>query len=219
MKNKWEKTKQYGKKTWHFIWHDDSAGSWIANIIIAFLIIRFLVYPLLGVIFGTSFPIVAVISESMEHGLHNQQICGQTLEEFQESFDNYWQQCGQWYEEHNITKEQFQKFPLKKGFRKGDIIIIWRSTSKNTDIGDVLVFQGNKPQPIIHRVVNKWEEETTYYQTKGDHNAGSITGNFGETKINQQRIYGKGILRVPYFGYIKILFVDAVKPLGINIQR
>ena len=71
--------KEHLKKTWNFFWNDESIWSWLANIIVAFLVIRFLVYPLLGVILGTGYPIVAVISESMEHGTHGELICGQNF--------------------------------------------------------------------------------------------------------------------------------------------
>jgi signal peptidase I len=212
--------KEHLKKTWNFFWNDDSVWSWLANIIVAFLVIRFIVYPVLGLLLGTSFPIVAVISESMEHGTHNDIICGSKYVEFPESFDNYWTVCGQWYKSNGITKEEFKKFPFKNGFRKGDVIILWRAHKDNIKLGDVLIFQGSKPQPLIHRVVKVWEEnEQFFYQTKGDHNSDSISGNLGEKKISEDRVYGKGIIRVPYLGWMKILFVDAVKPLGINIQR
>ena len=212
--------KEHLKKTWNFFWNDDSIWSWIANIIVAFLVIRFIVYPVLGLLLGTSFPIVAVISESMEHGTHNDIICGSKHVEFPESFDAYWSVCGQWYESNGITKEEFKKFPFKNGFRKGDVIILWRAHKDNIELGDVLIFQGSKPQPLIHRVVKVWEEDSQmYYQTKGDHNSASISGSLGEEKISEDRIYGQGIIRVPYLGWMKILFVDAVRPLGIRIER
>ena len=210
--------KRHGKKVWNFFWNDDSAWSWIANVIVAFLLIRFLVYPILSVVLGTSYPIVAVVSESMEHGLHNGILCGQQLEEFPQSFDNYWEICGKWYEQRNIPKEDFSTFPFRDGFDKGDVIVLWRANHLN--VGEVLIFQGGRPQPIIHRVVAiTTEDGNTYYQTKGDHNSESIQGGLGETKISKERILGKGILRVPYLGWIKILFVDAVRPLGITIER
>ena len=82
------------------------------------------------------------------------------------------------------------------------------------------MFQGNKPQPIIHRVVKTWQEDGDYfYQTKGDHNSESIAGSLGETKISEDRVYGKGVLRIPYLGWVKILFVNAVQPFGITIER
>ena len=210
--------KEFTKKTWNFFWKEDSIWSWLANVVVAFVVIKFIIYPVLGVLLGTSYPIVAVVSESMEHGLYNNRLCDQYLAEFPESFDNYWEVCGSWYEEQGIDKQQFQKFSFKNGFDKGDVIVLWRPS--NLEIGDILVFQANKPQPIIHRIVKVWDEDgKTYYQTKGDHNGDSDSRTIQETKISEERIFGKGIVRIPYLGWLKILFVDAVKPLGINIQR
>ena len=206
------------KKVWRFLWDDDSIYSWIANLVIAFVIIRYAVYPLLAIALGTSFPIVAVVSESMEHGLHNGVICGNSLDVYKESFDNYWDVCGYWYEGRNVTKEQFLTFPMRDGFNKGDVIILWRPTE--LEVGDVLIFQAHRIQPIIHRIVRVWQENgKTYYQTKGDHNAQSVGSQVGEDKIHESRIYGKAALRVPYLGYFKIIFVELVKPLGIVIDR
>jgi len=217
MKKSW---KQQLKKAWNFFWHDDSLASWLANIVVAFLVIRFILYPLLGIVLGTSFPIVAVVSESMEHGLHEGRLCGEYYEEFPESFDNYWKVCGAWYEQEGISREQFQKFPFPNGFDKGDVIILWRANRDNLEVGDILIFQGNRPQPLIHRVVKVGDEDgERFYQTKGDHNSGIISGEGGEEKIGEDRIYGQGIVRVPYLGWVKILFVDLVRPLGWNIQR
>ncbi len=215
-----KKLTESSKKIWRFFWKDDSVWSWLVNIVVAFLVIRYLIYPLLGVLLGTSLPIVAVISESMDHGLYDGKLCGQQFSEFKDSFNHYWEICGTWYEDRGISKEQFQQFPFKDGFYKGDVIILWRANKDNLKVGDILVFQGDKPQPIIHRVVKVWEEKEKYfYQTKGDHNGDSISGFLGETKINEKRLLGKGIIKVPYLGWLKILFVDAVKPLGVNIQR
>ncbi len=216
--DKWGTLKHHGKRAWHFFWHDDSLWSWIANIIVAFLVIRYLLYPLLGAVLGTSYPIVAVVSESMEHGPHRGMLCGKYPAEFRESFDDYWEVCGEWYEERGISKEQFRSFPFRDGFRKGEVIILWRANAGNLKVGDILVFSSNKPQPIIHRVIKISQEKGEYfYQTKGDHNSNSIEG--GETRIGEERILGKGVVRVPYLGWVKILFVDAVKPLGITIER
>lgn len=219
MSKHYKDIKKNGKKVWNFLWNDDSIWSWLVNIIIAFLVIRYIVYPILGIILGTSFPIVAVVSESMEHGLHNG-ICGQDLQEFHHSFDNYWGVCGSWYENIGVSKEQFNHFPFKNGFDKGDVIILWRANKNNLNVGDILVFQANRDQPIIHRIVKIWKEDgQNFYQTKGDHNANSISDGLSETKIGEERVFGKGIVRIPYLGWIKILFVDTVKPLGIDIRR
>lgn len=213
--------RKYLKKFWKFFWHTDSLGSWLLNVVVFFLLIRFIIYPVLGIVLGTGFPIVAVISESMEHTIDDRElICGQRLPQFKDSFDNYWEVCGSWYENNDITKEQFKKFPLSNGFDKGDVIILWRANPNNLEVGDILIFQGDKPQPVIHRVIHIWQEnDETFYQTKGDHNTNSIAEPLEETRISQQRIFGQGVLRIPYFGWIKILFVDFASIFGIQIER
>ena len=71
-----KKPKSFWGKVWYLIWYEDSVASWIVNVILAFLIIKFLIYPGLGLLFGTNLPIVAVVSESMQH---------------EGSFDEWWQ--------------------------------------------------------------------------------------------------------------------------------
>ena len=190
---------------WYFIWDDDSIWSWIANIILAFIIIKFMVYPIIGLVFTTSYPIVAVVSGSMTHD---------------GSFNDWWQstaicentQCTQeqYYAELDISKEIFRDFRFRNGFNKGDIMLLKGSDPQNIKSGDVIVFKSNRPDPIIHRVVQDWEQNNIYYyKTKGDHNSQSYPS-LGEDNISQDRVLGKAILRIPYLGYIKILFVKII---------
>ena len=37
------------------------------NVVLAFVLIKFIIYPGAGLIMGTRLPVVAVVSESMEH--------------------------------------------------------------------------------------------------------------------------------------------------------
>lgn len=194
------------KRFWHFVWHDDSMLSWVLSIAFAFILIKFLVYPGLAFIFQTGFPIVAVISGSMEHD---------------GSFDEWWNSetalcdnhiCTQkeYYAQLGIDETQFQSFVFKNGFNTGDIIVL--HGYGGIEVGDVIVFQANRPAPIIHRVVAIHEENgQIYYQTKGDHNQQSIGYDLNELRISEDRIYGEGFLRVPYLGWVKL---GAVK--GIN---
>src|SRR3989344_7659011 len=101
MKDRMSNIKKFAKRVWHFIWEEDSWASWLVNVLLAFVIIKFLVYPGLGLLFGTQFPIVAVISGSMEHD---------------GPFNDWWKQHAPWYEENNITKENFMNYPFKNGF-------------------------------------------------------------------------------------------------------
>lgn len=227
-RNRKEYPFQYGMlgKIWKFIWHEDSLASWLVNIGLAFILIKYAFYPLVGMFLGTSYPIVAVVSESMEHEPENGILCGRQFTHLPASLNTYWQACGSWYEERNITVEQFHTFPFRNGFSKGDIIILWQATPENINVGDILVFQGERPQPIIHRVVQihsrkVGEGKTTVllYQTKGDHNSNSIPGDQGEMDIPLDRIHGKGILRIPYLGWIKVGFVEVMGLFGVHIQR
>ncbi|GAI82642.1 unnamed protein product [marine sediment metagenome] len=191
--------KQALKKIWYFIWESDSAWSWVVNILLAFIIIKFIVYPGLGFAFQTTHPIVAVVSGSMEHD---------------GSFDQWWGSQDEWYLSKGITKEQFKEFSFKNGFNRGDIMVLRGKKPDDMKIGDVIVYHGRLPDPIIHRVVDVSIEDNAYYfQTKGDHNT-----NPDQQLVNQNYIVGyakyqkasKAVLRIPYLGYIKIIFVELI---------
>ncbi len=184
------------KKTWNFIWEDNSIWSWIVNVILAFVLIKFIVYPGLGFLLNTSHPVVAVVSRSMEHSYVG--------------FDKWWDLNEDWYLENGIEKEDFANFGLKNGFNKGDIFVLRGKECKDIEVGEVVVFRSARPDPIIHRVVKKWEEGDCYLQTKGDNNPDSIKGYLDETKIGEDRIVGNALWRIPYLGYIKIAFVCGI---------
>lgn len=210
------------KKVWHFIWEDDSVWSWLVNIVLAYVLIKFIFYPAIGFALASDYPAVAVVSCSMEHKPDNCWVdcynrggswdncrsnsfvmCGKSFSDKKErNFDSFWEQCGDWYNKKRITEEEFNKFSFKDGFNMGDIFIVnGRSEIKK---GDVIVFNGGERNPIIHRVIGISEENgEIYYQTKGDHNSDS--GSF-EQKINKDRVYGKAIIKVPLLGWVKIWF-------------
>src|SRR6056297_1659408 len=101
MKRKSSKNKSILAKLWYFIWYDDSILSWIVNVVLAFLIIKFLFYPGLSFVAGSSLPLVAVTSSSMEHTVSNGKICGENVNfEGKVSFDEWWVVCGEWYEKN-----------------------------------------------------------------------------------------------------------------------
>tara|TARA_Y100000310_G_scaffold342435_1_gene445689 strand:- start:2700 stop:3371 length:672 start_codon:yes stop_codon:yes gene_type:complete len=217
-----KKFKKLIKKTWHFIWEDDSIWSWIANIIIAFILIKFIVYPGLGFVLSTSHPVVAVVSSSMEHktvsscidGDCKYTMCGNVYEErkFFE-LDEYWEECGSWYIDNtDIDENEFSGFSFKNGFDKGDIMFLKGANVENIEAGDTIVFRSDRKDPIIHRVVKKSEDDGIYFQTKGDNNEGSIKSKaLDETKIGEDIIIGKAVFRVPFLGYIKIWFVEFIE--------
>lgn len=192
------------RKVAKFLWDDESIWSWIANVIIAFIVIKYLLYPGLGLILGTPAPIVAVVSGSMEHD---------------GNFETFWlrEQCcnaactvklqqGAYYERINISQEEFRAFSFVNGFDKGDIMIL--ANPNDAKVGDVIVYVvPGRPDPIIHRVVRVEEAGKKFYWTKGDHNCD--IGEF-EKRIPQEHVIGKAIWKLPWLGWIKIIAVELV---------
>ncbi|MBI4439292.1 signal peptidase I [Candidatus Woesearchaeota archaeon] len=187
------------KKVWYFIWEDNSILSWAVNIALAFLLIKFIVYPGLGFILGTTHPIVAVVTGSMEHD---------------QPFDKWWEANKAYYENTGITKKTFEDFPMKNGFNKGDIIML--RSAKNTKVGEIIVFKSKRPDPIIHRVIGiKNNGSGKAYMTKGDHNRAPISDDsLDEQNIPETAVIGKSLLRIPLLGYIKIWFVELLRLVG-----
>jgi hypothetical protein len=212
------------KKAWDWIWNSDSILSWIVALAIIFIFVKYIFFPTLSLITGSSLPLAGVESSSMDHQIVKDQtniysLCGKPFSKENVNhinFDEYWEICGGWYEEREISKDRFAGFSFKDGFKKGDIIVVWgRFTPK---VGDVVIFQTNPestaPRPIIHRIVSVDEEGII--QTKGDHNANQLTreNNFyrtDETKIYPEQIIGKAIFKIPYLGWVKIWVTEIVK--------
>jgi len=211
------------KKVWWFIWEDESIWSWIANAAIAFVLIKFLVYPGLGFMLDTNYPIVAVVSGSMEHKIAASpvdptgqfRLCGKVFDEKHYiNFDEYWDTCKDWYLVNtNISKQDFRNVIFHNGFNTGDIMILVGEEPEDLKTGDVIVYKTARPDPIIHRIVNIVEENGSYYfQTKGDHNPGS---NGDEYKIAEEQLIGKAVFRIPLLGWIKIGFVKLLVTINI----
>jgi signal peptidase I len=178
--------------------------------------IGYVTYGLLGVLsalavfyvmsaaLGTSLPIVAVVSGSMDHGIYSQNgnvvyPCDKSIDGYVETFDMWWQACGfEYASEFGISKEQFMQFPFSDGFDIGDMPVI--QSAESYSVGDVIVYNvDGQAFPIIHRVVAINSDGT--YQTKGDHNAGQ---NSYELSVREQQIEGRVIFIIPKLGYVKV---------------
>ena len=202
------------KKIWDFLWKSNSIWSWIADLILVFIIVKFIIFPFFGLIFATSLPFVIIESCSLEHGITScntdklPAICGETSSEerFLE-FDEYWQFCGDWYENKNITKQQFETMPYSGGLYKGDIIVLIGKKTQEYKIGDIIIFKvGKQTTPIIHRIINiENEGNELVFSTKGDHNSGQH--NY-EVSIKQEQILGKAAFRIPGIGWAKLFFFE-----------
>lgn len=179
------------RRVWHFLWEEDSLLSWLVNIVLAFILVKFLIYPGLGLVLGTGYPVVAVVSGSMEHD---------------GSFDSWWSNARSWYENNNIQLSDFNSFGFHNGFDKGDIILLVGAKPENIGVGEVVVYSSTTPYPIIHRVVKKEKVNNKYlFITKGDHNSAPDT-----ESVSEDVILGRAVFRIPLLGWVKIWFTGFV---------
>ena len=99
------------------------------------------------------------------------------------------------------------------------MILLNKAKPEKIRLGTILVYDAEgKPMPIIHRVVAVHNTSLgngsyrIYYETKGDHNPYQINnGGLNEFEVEPEVIRGKAFARIPYFGYVKILFADLVQ--------
>ncbi len=117
------------------------------------------------------------------------------------SFNNWWESNKEFYKEKGIEKEDFLSFPLKNGLNKGDIIFVWGRTEYNK--GNIIIFNANTRYPIIHRIISE-----NPLSTKGDHNSGQLPV---EQDIEEDKIIGKAVGKIPYLGWVKLVFYDIFK--------
>lgn len=201
--------KKFIKRFWEIVWKDDSFKGWLISLIFIFVVIKFIFFPLLGLATGFTFqeirngealPLAIVESCSMHHSGN---IFG--------DFDNWWERHDSKYENFNIDESEFKKFSLKKGFSKGDIIFIIRAKPEKLEIGDVIIFESNQKNPIIHRVVDIRQENGKYvFSTIGDNNNGQLTI---EQAISEDQLVGKAALNLlPSVGWAKLVFYEHLRP-------
>jgi hypothetical protein len=201
-----------GKKIWDFLWKSNSVWSWLADLVLIFVIVKFVIFPLFALGFGTSLPFVIIESGSLEHKIVSHDpgimpnICGQTFlntEDISGDFEKYWGYCGAWYEQRNITKEEFEKWPWQKGMNKGDIIVVKGLKNYDYKEGEIIIFRvQEQTTPIIHRII---AVNDSVFSTKGDHNSEQHEY---EKAIAKEQIVGKAIARIPKLGWIKLGIVE-----------
>lgn len=188
------KVRKKAKKVWNFLVHEDSWASFFVDLVIIVIFAKFILYPGIGMAMGNSYPLVAVVSSSMDH--HNQ------------DFDTWWQNKGEFYKEHNITKEEFRSFYLADGFKKGDVLVIKGRPPDELEQGDIIVFhEESRPNPIIHRIVGV-EDHT--YETKGDANSHQLGF---ENNVKYQEVEGEAVLMIPKIGWVKVGAIELLRYL------
>ena len=195
--------RNFFKKFWNLLWKDDSFKGWAFSIVFFFIFIKFIFFPLLSLATGTVLPLAIVESCSMHHE-----------KTIFSNFNSWWERHETKYTQLNTEKQNFEGSFLSKfrrGFTKGDILFIVGKKPEKLDVGDVIIFEANQQNPIIHRIVdiNKENDKLTF-STIGDNNNGQLSF---EQNINEEKIIGKAVFRiVPYIGWGKLIFFERSKP-------
>lgn len=194
------KFKKFLKRFWEIVWKDDSFKGWLISLIFIFVVIKFIFFPFLNLVTGTTLPLAIVESCSMHHSGN---IFG--------NFNNWWDRHEIKYENFNVDKSEFQKFSLKKGFSKGDIIFIVGAKPEKLEVGDVIIFNSNQKNPIIHRLIDIRQENGKYvFSTIGDNNNGQLAI---EQSISEDQLVGKAVFNLfPSVGWAKLVFYEHLRP-------
>ncbi len=141
-----------------------------------------------GLAYGlqTDFPVVAVVSSSMEH------------DSPEATYYPFMQSKG-------YSQEDLQEFAFASGMRKGDIAVIKGVPFEKIKVGDVIVYVVPGKEPIIHRVV---EVNSEGLITKGDNNGAADQASGGIAPvIKPENVKGKAVLRAPLLGYVKLIYM------------
>ncbi|MCL5730471.1 MAG: signal peptidase I [Candidatus Pacearchaeota archaeon] len=203
------KIKKFFDRFWYLLWKDNSIKGWILSIVVIFVVIKFVFFPLLNLITGTPLPIAIVESCSMYH-----------QGDIFSNFNSWWQRHDAKYSSIGISEQNFSHFSLSNGFSKGDVIFIVGADPNKLKIGDVIVFSsGTENTPVIHRIINITEVNgTRVFTTMGDNNNAILMSNNNQGQVDERAIYpnqivGKAVFRIaPYIGWIKLVFFDSRLP-------
>jgi len=178
----------YLKRAWDFL-QEDSWPSFVVTLFLALIVIKFIFFPGLSFLTGTSLPLVIVESCSMYH--HE--------DGFEKSFES------DIYGDYGISLMDTANWVFQNGFTKGDVIFV--VGADNIEVGDVVIFQGGEKYPIIHRVVDADEP----YATKGDNYKTNYRQLSGEKSISDEQLIGKALFRIPMIGWAKLIFFEVSK--------
>jgi signal peptidase I len=174
------------KGFWDFL-QGDSWASLAVVLLLAFIIIKFVFFPGLSLVTGTSLPLVIVESCSMYHHEAG----------FEKTFES------SVYDTLGISLEDTGDWIFQNGFSKGDVIFV--VGVDEPEVGDVIIFEGGARYPLIHRVVEAGDK----YSTKGDNYKTNSKQLSSEKNIGKDKIIGKALFKVPFIGWAKLIFFES----------
>lgn len=148
------------------------------SILSFFLLLGFLYFAYQGIlmlVFNSETPLMPVISDSMKH--HDES----------------------WREVYELRGENTHRFPIQKGFERGDLVVV-RGVSSPSEIkvGDVVVYQRNPNMiPVVHRILAILENGK-FFVPKGDANPSP------DSPISFEMVRGKVVGVVPNLGWLSL---------------
>ena len=195
------KLKKGFDKFWFLLWKDDSFKGWLFSVIFLVVFIVFIFFPFLRLVTGTVLPLAIVESCSMYHD-------GNMLSDF----DAWWQRHDSKYDNLNIDQNDFNDFRFRNGFNKGDILFIIKAKPEKLEQGDIIIFNADKKNPIIHRIIDIRQDNGNYvFSTIGDNNPGQLSF---EQNIREGELVGKAVFKlVPYVGWVKLIFFENLRSI------
>ncbi len=170
---------------------EDNWTTLIVTLVIAFILIKFVFFPALSLLTGASLPLVIVESCSMHHHANG----------FAKSFKS------PVYEKYGLSLSDTKNWAFQNGLNKGDVIFV--VGAKKIKIGDIIIFNAGIRYPIIHRVIRA----NGTYSTKGDNDVTNYEQLPMEKNILKNQILGKALFRIPYIGWIKLIFYEPLRPI------
>lgn len=168
---------------------DRLTEGWIGSVFYIFLGVGLALVAKQMLAFGlsTDMPVVAVVSQSMQHDRAQQTYYG-------------------WLENNlGYGQDYIKSWPVPTGFFVGDMPIVQGAGEYN--VGDVIVYSvPGQSYPIIHRIIKMNDDGT--YQTKGDNNLQQLPYEF---HISGEQIHGRVIFIIPKLGYFKVILTNGLK--------
>ncbi len=197
-----KEVKKYFGKFWFLLWEDESFKGWFFSILFIFIFIKFIFFPVLSLLTGTPLPLAIVESCSMYHS-------GNLLSDF----DSWFSRHETKYSDLSVEKNDFENFRFTSGLNKGDILFVIGVNPEKLKVGDVVIFNANRNNPIIHRIISiKDENGKKTFSTIGDNNNGQLSF---EKNISEEKVVGKPVMKIaPYFGWVKLVFFENSKSLS-----
>jgi hypothetical protein len=151
----------------------------VLEFVLILAILYFSVSGILILAFRTDSYWMAVVSDSMKHNGEG------------------------WRDYYEARGENTHLFPLQDGFERGDMIIVHGVGSiAEIAVGDVVVMdQGPGTIPLVHRVVEIWQENgKARIRTKGDYAV------YPGELFEPEDVLGKAIFVIPEIGWLSLWF-------------